>query len=441
MRIDRSRWKAFALAAALAIGLGPPGCRRDEPREDREQAPGRATTRPRRRSAVRRAGAATAPKPSASDRGGGPASAPAPWERVRPSSPAESYAFFRKLNKVATVRVPLVKPAPKVDGEADAAYEQATPLGLRYLDGRAGRPKATTTVRAVSTPDELFVLFDCRSPDMSALRAGVKDRDGEVWRDDSVELFLDVANDRRRNSYYHIIINSLGTTAESDRARPKEPEKWDPALRVKTKVGDAGWSVEVALPFADLVADGRSFNRVWAANFNRMAYLPGGTEDTAWCPTGGTSSHNPSYFGLLWLDAGGVYADYSRWDGPRHVYQRPARPLFQFKPIAPRLLAECGGLTPNADRTRWFGTAGKGSEVLRVLTEQRAVEVSSLHGWRPIEARWLNAKLIYIYRTADEHSGYYCIYDAAAGEVLVEETERDGADVWRRISRRVKPAD
>ena len=62
----------------------------------------------------------------------------------------------------------------------------------------------------------------------------------------------------------------------------------------------------MAIPLKDLVKDPKKLNRVWAVNFNRMAYLIEGNEDTAWSPTGGPSSHVPGKFGCLWLDAGKV---------------------------------------------------------------------------------------------------------------------------------------
>ena len=46
--------------------------------------------------------------------------------------------------------------------------------------------------------------------------------------------------------------------------------------------------------------------KAWAVNFNRMAYLLSGSEDTAWSPTGSGNSHLPSKFGVLLLDAGTI---------------------------------------------------------------------------------------------------------------------------------------
>ncbi len=431
--------------SSLGVGLGvvlaalaAAGCDRSGSKRPADEQPSRRSRPPRRLVARRFRTLAT--QPASAPVATGTAERPTPWKRVRPRSPEESFAFFRKLHRGAVLRVPRVAAAPEIDGALDEAYGQAEAVSFRFLDGRAGKPAAATTVRAVTTDAELFVFYDCRSPDMSALRATVKGRDAEVWNDDSVEMFLDAGNRRAATSYVHIAINPLGTVADSQRWRGQDGAKWDPKLRVKTKIGPDRWTVEVAIPLADLVADVAALPRVWAGNFNRMARLPAGSEDTAWCPTGSGNSHVPAAFGLLWLDAGAAYEDYSRWTGPRHVYAPAGKPLFVFQPVAPETLAECPELTANADRTYWFGVRTRGNvRTLLVLTDEKAVEVSSLHAWQPFEARWLNPKLLYVARRATEHERYYCIYDVERGKVVLAETESDGTDTWRRISEALRP--
>jgi len=440
MIVTGRRHQVIALVLwALAAVMAGTGCRKATPPKPKPAPPAPATRRAKR-LVPRRAPTtqptttvAAAPKPK-------PKPKPTPWKSVRKITLDESFAFFKKLQQGSALRVPKLDEAPTIDGKLDEAYKKATPLTFRFLDARPAKPTAPTTAYVVSTDTELFVFFQCDSPDMSALRATVKQHDGDVWNDDSVELFLDPHNKRRMGTYMHIIINPLGTTAEIRSPKSNADESWNPALRVKTMVGKTGWTVEVALPFADFIGKAQSVERVWAANFNRMARLPGENEDTAWCPTGGEDSHKPGYFGLLWLDAGKVYADYVRWTGPRHIHAPTAKPAFRFTPVPPEAMAKCKDLTPNVDKTYWFGTGTlEGNrEVLVVLTDVRAVQVSSLHGWRPITARWLNAKLLYISRQVHNTDGYYCIYDVEHGKVVLEESFDDGTGAWGRISERLE---
>jgi len=207
---------------------------------------------------------------------------------------------------VPAVAVPRLAKAPKIDGVLDASYAKATPVTLKFLSGGDAKPTAKTTAWVVSTDKDLVFFVKCESPEMDALLAEVHDHDGQVWNDDCVELFIDPTNRRAMDGYMHLMINSIGTTAEAKGPAGSEDFSWDPKLRVKTARDKKAWTVELAIPFADMVPAGAKLNKAWAVNINRMAYLLEGTEDTAWSPTQTTSSHVPDKFGLLWLAAGKV---------------------------------------------------------------------------------------------------------------------------------------
>ena len=179
--------------------------------------------------------------------------------------------------------------------------------GAQVYSGR-GVVVSGETARKItgSTKEALVVFYDCKSPDMDALLADKREHDSSVWEDDSVELFLDPTNKRAEDGYRHIIVNSLGTTYEAKGGAGAADTSWNPKIKVKTKVGKKGWTLEMAVPLKSLVKDVKKFNRVWAVNFTRMAYLIEGNEDAAWSPTETQSSHVPSKFGCLWLDAGKV---------------------------------------------------------------------------------------------------------------------------------------
>jgi hypothetical protein len=203
--------------------------------------------------------------------------------------------------------VRVVANAPKLDGVLDDVYKKVgTPLTFKYLSGGDAKPTAKTTVYVVSTKDALCIFATCETPDIDALLADVREHDGSVWNDDCVELFIDPANKREVDSYMHIGVNSVGTTAEAKGPKGDEDFSWDPKMKVATKVGKKAWTVELIIPFTEMGVKAGKINRVWAVNFNRMAYLLEATEDTAWSPTDGDDSHVPVKFGALWLDVGTV---------------------------------------------------------------------------------------------------------------------------------------
>jgi len=226
---------------------------------------------------------------------------------VKPAKAAPgAFEAFKKKSSVPVLYVPLVSKAPKIDAKLDPAYEKATPVNFKFTAGGDAKPAAKTTAYVVSTKKKLYMYFVCESPDMDALLADVRKRDGQVWNDDCIELFIDPTNKRQLDGYVHIMVNSIPVTAECKGPAGAEDYSWNPKIEAKTDKTKKAWVLELAIPFADLVPDPSKINRVWAVNMNRMAYLLDGTEDTAWSPTESTSSHVPSKFGAFWLEVGNV---------------------------------------------------------------------------------------------------------------------------------------
>jgi hypothetical protein len=105
-------------------------------------------------------------------------------------------------------------------------------------------------------------------------------------------------------------------------------------------------------------------------------------------------------------------------------------------PVAPELILKCRNATPNSDGTCWFGqlTLADNSEALIVVRDDEAAQVTSLHGWRPLLAKWVNPKLLYLWRDVTEHHGYCCLYDVEQKTVLLEEDLDDGVNIWSVLS-------
>ncbi len=330
---------------------------------------------------------------------------------------------------------------PDIDGEMDEMYKKATPLKLKNIADPKKPVAAPTTAYVITAKREMYVFFQCSLPPMDQVKAEVTERDGPVWNDESVELFLDPAG-TRTGEYFHIVINTLGTTYDAKGAGRRWDRSWKPKLRIQTKVEKTGWRAEVAVPFKELVEDDAWVSRTWAGNLNRLARLPGGNEDTAWCPTGGRSSHVPAKFGTLWLEGGTVYStDLAKWTGPRRVYRRAPGRIFRAAPAPFDAIKGCREITPSPSKTYCFGicTLPNNAEAIIVATEDAAARITSVHGWKPFQARWINNKLLLISRQAKLEEGYYGIYDVERRQVVFEELENDGVAIWERLSGKKRP--
>lgn len=189
---------------------------------------------------------------------------------------------------------------PVIDGALDdTCWQSAAILGsFVELDG-SGLAAPATEARVCWDAEHLYVGVRCDEPNMKAVKAQMKERDDAVWRDDCVEIFIDTNLDR--SSFYHFAINALGTVW--DEVRPGSAE-WNANVQSAGSRGEKQWTVEVAIPLADL--GGAQPGDRWGLNIGRERNISR-TELSAWSPTYGKFLE-PARFGELLLSdqPGGV---------------------------------------------------------------------------------------------------------------------------------------
>lgn len=166
----------------------------------------------------------------------------------------------------------------------------------------------TTALRSAWNAVEMRILFHAcdRNP-----WATIAQRDGPLWQEEVVEVFLDPVGDAQ--SYFEIEVNPLGTVVDlvcrKNRSGYTKNFAWDcENLRTAVHVGDGGWAAELAIPFASLIAEPPQMGAIWRANFCRIdrpsRSAPGEPanserELTAWSPTGLPLFHVPERFGRV----------------------------------------------------------------------------------------------------------------------------------------------
>ncbi len=205
------------------------------------------------------------------------------------AAPAASAQNKRELEQAAfVIAVPRLEgfdhPPPAI---AAAPWTRAACLtGLVEADGRL-RGSERTWVHLFYDAKQLWVAFRCDGRGRGALRQAITERDGKVWRDDSIEIMLDPANTGER--YYHCIVNSIGAVFDQYDGNPQ----WDGQPSVLASIDDKGWSAVVGLTFASMKTRPPQPGDAWRVNFIRN--LPANTSDapegaarpavrTAWCP-------------------------------------------------------------------------------------------------------------------------------------------------------------
>ena len=152
------------------------------------------------------------------------------------------------------------------------------------LSGKA--PPRPTTVLFGHDDRAIYVAFLCdgqREP-----KSQDRQRDGDVWEDDAVEVFLRPPGSE---AYHHFALDSAGVQYEA-RCAGGIDQGWNGEWQAKTGRTAEGWIAEIAIPWSTL---GARAEGLWRANFGREE------ADTAvassWSPTFGAGFHEPGRFG------------------------------------------------------------------------------------------------------------------------------------------------
>ena len=188
-------------------------------------------------------------------------------------SAAETATSGKKLFKVG-----LAKQPPKLDGVLDdACWKDAGRITdfITHLKPMAVEIERPTTVLASADRDALYLAFECMEPTAAKdpIIAKGTGRDGNIWHDDIVEIFLDTNLDQQ--SYYQVAFNSRGTLFDQDFGLPGLPgESWNGPIEAAAKVGKDRWTAEVRIGFVGLRLAEAS-GRMWTGNFCRTSMRAG----------------------------------------------------------------------------------------------------------------------------------------------------------------------
>ena len=132
----------------------------------------------------------------------------------------------------------------------------------------------------------LYIGFECFEDHAEGPRAEVRKRDGNVFGDDSVEVFLDANFDRL--SYAQLAVNAVGSVWDTAFPRAKDGHKlrvreWASGARAVGSRGKGRWFLEMAVPFKNLGGPPKPGAK-WGANLCRNwvhKKLAGKTEHSA----------------------------------------------------------------------------------------------------------------------------------------------------------------
>ena len=182
-----------------------------------------------------------------------------------------------------------VTAAPTIDGDVlgDPAWAAATPItGFIQEQPSDGQPVSEKTeVRMIFTADTLYIGAIMYDSDPSGIIVSDARRDAPMDDTDSFQMIIDTYRDRQNGFVFGT--NPVGV--EYDGQVTNEGQgggglgfgqnqsagsgsgfniNWDAAWTVRAKIGEHGWSAEMAIPFRTLRYPS-SASQTWGINFQR----------------------------------------------------------------------------------------------------------------------------------------------------------------------------
>ncbi len=140
---------------------------------------------------------------------------------------------------------------------------------------------------------DLVIFFECFESNIKGLHKSHTGRDGALWSDDCVEVFIDSNSDK--DSYYHFIVGAGGGVADalcrkSDMTREF---RWDGDWKADVKIYEDRWTARLIIPLYNFrIGDNGS---KWRINFCRERHAGSGQTYYTYAPVK-ASFHEPQAF-------------------------------------------------------------------------------------------------------------------------------------------------
>ncbi|MBR2373350.1 MAG: DUF4838 domain-containing protein [Lentisphaeria bacterium] len=120
---------------------------------------------------------------------------------------------------------------------------------------KAALKTVKTQVQTWKTATDLHVKYTCFEPAMSTVAAINRNFDDpEIWKDNSVELFINPSADRKL--YYQIIVNSEGSITDTKfnkfGTKAQHDTKWNSGTEAIVAKQNGSWTAELIIPLKNL---------------------------------------------------------------------------------------------------------------------------------------------------------------------------------------------
>jgi len=158
----------------------------------------------------------------------------------------------------------------QVDGRLDEEVWSRALVGSGFTQRERPAEPATerTEVMVVYTPTTLYIGLRCFDSHPEKIIAKEMERDGRLFRDDSVIVMLDTFHDHRNG--YFLEVNPNGAILDAlstDEGRDLNSD-WNGVWTAAARITPEGWTAEMAIPFSTLRFDPAT--DTWGFNVRRL---------------------------------------------------------------------------------------------------------------------------------------------------------------------------
>ena len=164
---------------------------------------------------------------------------------------APDKALLRSSFERGILPIPTAEKAPVIDGFIGKDWRKFTLLNGFSTDKKLLIPGCEGYTRFCRDQKYLYIGVTTSTPSTApggSLQTLISKRDGEVYTDDCVEVYIKV-----KDTLYILISNASGTIFDMKRSNSRKDAAWNfKALQVGSRVENGWWNLELAVPLAEL---------------------------------------------------------------------------------------------------------------------------------------------------------------------------------------------
>lgn len=216
---------------------------------------------------------------------------------------------------VALHDVPQTTLPPVIDGSLDDACWEGVPAitgmvlrGVRSMPEVRTRATYQTRTTLLYDDEALYIGMRLDEPNPEGLRKSCVKYDGQIWWDDSVEVYIGPGTSHK--SYFKFITNPIGTRhdvrgLDAGYYFTMPPWGTGTAWEVKARIGADHWSLEFRMPWSDFEVEPPKPGDMWMFEVVRFRYANTNitdrkkrhTEYSSWNP--GAFYNRPDRYGNI----------------------------------------------------------------------------------------------------------------------------------------------